>query len=128
MGFSDDVMQASLERVGFPPDMQEKSVQELSGGWRMKLLLASAMMRECDILLLDEPTNHLDKNSVAWLSQYLCSLGSTSVMVISHDPHFLNVVCTDIIQYSAQRTLEYYQGNFDDFRKVKQISFDEEAE
>lgn len=94
----------------------------------MKLLLASAMMRHCDILLLDEPTNHLDKDSVDWLSEYLCSLKDTSVMVISHDPHFLNVVCTDIIQYSNQRTLEYYAGNFADFRNAKHISSEEEAE
>mmetsp|Transcript_83193 Transcript_83193/g.236012 ORF Transcript_83193/g.236012 Transcript_83193/m.236012 type:complete len:486 (-) Transcript_83193:174-1631(-) len=108
--------------------MQAKPVNELSGGWRMKLLLASAMMRQCDILLLDEPTNHLDKESVEWLSQYLCSLTETSVMVISHDPHFLNIVCTDIIQYSNVRTLDYYPGNFAAFRETKRISSEEEAE
>eukprot|EP00440_Ansanella_granifera_P043221 gb/GFBE01046855.1/.p1 GENE.gb/GFBE01046855.1/~~gb/GFBE01046855.1/.p1 ORF type:complete len:1484 (+),score=454.50 gb/GFBE01046855.1/:1-4452(+) len=126
--FSDEAMQAALTEVGFPLEMQSKSVNELSGGWRMKLLLASAMMRDCDILLLDEPTNHLDKESVAWLSQYLRSLTNTCLMVISHDPNFLNAVCTDIIQYSSKRLLEYYEGNFDDFRKARQISSDEEAE
>jgi len=125
---SDEALEAALQKVGFPAEMQLKSVSELSGGWRMKLLLASAMMRECDILLLDEPTNHLDKASVAWLSDYLVSLEKTSLMVISHDPHFLNAVCTDIIQYSSQRTLDYYRGNFNDFRKVRQITSDEEAE
>jgi len=125
---SEDSLQAALQEVGFPSNMQAKSVNELSGGWRMKLLLASAMMRECDLLLLDEPTNHLDNESVEWLSTYLKSLSNTSLMVISHDPHFLNEVCTDIIQYSAQKTLDYYEGNFADFRKQRHISSDEEAE
>jgi len=125
---SDQALEDALSKVGFPSDMQTKAVNELSGGWRMKLLLASAMMRDCDILLLDEPTNHLDRESVEWLSHYLCSLERTSLMVISHDPNFLNVVCTDIIQYSNQKTLEYYEGNFDAFRKARMISSDEEAE
>merc|ERR1712232_45576 len=121
-------LEKALETVGFPVEMQAKAVNELSGGWRMKLLLASAMLRECDLLLLDEPTNHLDKASVAWLGQYLRSLTKSSLMVISHDPHFLNEVCTDIIQYSQQKTLEYYEGNFEAFRKARQITSDEEAE
>jgi len=126
--YSEEQLQDALLKVGFPKAMQEKSVNELSGGWRMKLLLASAMMRDCDILLLDEPTNHLDKESVQWLTEYLRSLTNTSLMVISHDPGFLNAVCTDIIQYSSSRTLDYYPGNFDDFLKARRISSDEEAE
>jgi len=125
---SEEQLQEALLRVGFPVEMQSKSVNELSGGWRMKLLLASAMMRECDILLLDEPTNHLDRDSVAWLANYLTSLDKTCLMVISHDPGFLNIVCTDIIQYSSQKTLDYYEGNFDAFRQARHISSDEEAE
>eukprot|EP00913_Durusdinium_trenchii_P003604 g3335.t1 len=96
----DDEMQAALTKVGFPQSMQSKSVNELSGGWRMKLLLASAMMRDCDILLLDEPTNHLDP-------------GETDVR---------------LRRYSAKRTLDYFEGNFDAFRKARRISSDEEAE
>merc|ERR1719218_454170 len=84
------------------------------------------MMRECDILLLDEPTNHLDTASVEWLQDYLVSLKTASLMVISHDPHFLNAVCTDIIQYSDQR-LVYYKGNFDAFKQANAIS-DDDAE
>jgi ATPase subunit of ABC transporter with duplicated ATPase domains len=126
-GSSEEELEAALQKVGFPKEMQAKSVNELSGGWRMKLLLASAMMRHCDILLLDEPTNHLDKESVAWLSKYLVSLTTSTLMVISHDPYFLNEVCTDIIQYSGQRTLEYYPGNFADFREAKKLS-DQDSE
>jgi ATPase subunit of ABC transporter with duplicated ATPase domains len=125
---NEDALHAALDKVGYPQEMHVKKVSELSGGWRMKLLLASAMMRQCDILLLDEPTNHLDKASVEWLVSYLNSLTSQSLMVISHDPHFLNAVCTDIIQYSSNRTLDYYKGNFDDFRKDRRITSDEEAE
>mmetsp|Transcript_87833 Transcript_87833/g.284317 ORF Transcript_87833/g.284317 Transcript_87833/m.284317 type:complete len:1490 (+) Transcript_87833:154-4623(+) len=125
---SEEALHAALAKVGFPLDMQEKSVQELSGGWRMKLLIASAMLRECDILLLDEPTNHLDVASVEWLATYLCSLTNTTAMVISHDAGFLNRICTDIIHYSGHQTLEYYDGNFDAFRKVRNITSDEEAE
>jgi len=121
-------LQKALQEVGFPTAMQQKAVSELSGGWRMKLLLATAMLRDCDILLLDEPTNHLDKESVKWLETYLTSLTKSSLMVISHDPGFLNAVCTDIIQYSSQRTLDYYPGNFDAFRTARHISSDEEAE
>eukprot|EP00928_Gymnodinium_smaydae_P001449 TRINITY_DN10536_c0_g1_i1.p1 TRINITY_DN10536_c0_g1~~TRINITY_DN10536_c0_g1_i1.p1 ORF type:complete len:1493 (-),score=315.49 TRINITY_DN10536_c0_g1_i1:304-4572(-) len=125
---SEDAMHKALADVGFPPEMQTKAVSELSGGWRMKLLIASAMMRECDLLLLDEPTNHLDKASVEWLTSYLCGLTKSTVMVISHDPNFLNNVCTDIIQYSGQRTLEYYEGNFESFRTARNITSEEEAE
>jgi len=127
-GVSDAALEDALQKVGFPAAMQSKAVSELSGGWRMKLLLAAAMMRDCDVLLLDEPTNHLDVESVEWLSKYLCGLTKTSLMVISHNPQFLNVVCTDIIQYSSQKTLDYYEGNFEDFRKARHISSDEEAE
>eukprot|EP00929_Paragymnodinium_shiwhaense_P111913 TRINITY_DN80188_c0_g1_i1.p1 TRINITY_DN80188_c0_g1~~TRINITY_DN80188_c0_g1_i1.p1 ORF type:complete len:1479 (-),score=470.02 TRINITY_DN80188_c0_g1_i1:243-4679(-) len=127
-GSTEEVLQKALSDVGFPTAMQEKCVSELSGGWRMKLLIASAMMRDCDLLLLDEPTNHLDTASVAWLESYIRSLTQSTVMVISHDPNFLNRVCTDIIQYSKERTLEYYEGNFEAFRKVRNITSDEEAE
>jgi len=127
-GSSEDQLHAALAEVGFPKGMQEKNVSELSGGWRMKLLIASAMMRDCDLLLLDEPTNHLDAASVQWLEQYLRSLTKSTVMVISHDPNFLNNVCTDIIQYSTERTLEYFAGNFDSFRRHFNIVSDEEAE
>lgn len=87
---SEDQLHEALNKVGFPLEMQSKHVNELSGGWRMKLLLASAMMRDCDILLLDEPTNHLDRESVIWLSHYLT--GRTC------DAHGLGVAC-----YSGER-------------------------
>lgn len=71
-------------------------------------------MKKADVLLLDEPTNHLDINAVKWLCDYLVSLNQSSIMVISHDPFFLNKVCTDIINYNSNK-LVYYEGNFDAF-------------
>merc|ERR1719310_1393294 len=116
----------ALLQVGFPKDMQEKNVADLSGGWRMRLLLAVAMMKQADILLLDEPTNHLDVHAIEWLCQYLLTLKNGALMVISHDPHFLNAVCTDIIQYRDKK-LVYYNGNFDAFKAANAIS-DADAE
>eukprot|EP00928_Gymnodinium_smaydae_P042317 TRINITY_DN2850_c0_g1_i2.p1 TRINITY_DN2850_c0_g1~~TRINITY_DN2850_c0_g1_i2.p1 ORF type:complete len:1428 (-),score=360.53 TRINITY_DN2850_c0_g1_i2:265-4080(-) len=119
-------VEEALVKVGFPKDMQEKNVADLSGGWRMRLLLASAMMKKADILLLDEPTNHLDVHAIEWLCQYLLSVKTGALMVISHDPHFLNAVCTDIIQY-REKKLVYYKGNFDAFKQANAIS-DDDAE
>jgi len=116
----------ALLKVGFPQDMQDKAVSDLSGGWRMRLLLACAMMKQADILLLDEPTNHLDVHAIEWLCQYLLTVNTGALMVISHDPHFLNAVCTDIVQYRDKR-LVYYKGNFDAFKQANAIS-DDDAE
>merc|ERR1719424_1098468 len=83
-------------------------------------------MHHADVLLLDEPTNHLDVGAVRWLEGYLCALVKRSkqtVMVISHEPQFLNAVCTDIIQYTADRKLQSYVGNFDAFRKANKNVF-----
>mmetsp|Transcript_110277 Transcript_110277/g.351512 ORF Transcript_110277/g.351512 Transcript_110277/m.351512 type:complete len:1415 (-) Transcript_110277:22-4266(-) len=117
----------ALLQVGFPKDMQEKSVSDLSGGWRMRLLLACVMMKEADILLLDEPTNHLDVHAIEWLCQYLLQAKTGALMVISHDPHFLNAVCTDIVQYKDKKLI-YYKGNFDAFKQANAISDDDAEE
>jgi len=119
-------VEEALIEVGFPKDMQDKPVADLSGGWRMRLLLAGAMMKQADILLLDEPTNHLDVHAIEWLCQYLLSLKTGALMVISHEPHFLNAVCTDIVQYRDKK-LVYYKGNFDAFKQANAIS-DDDAE
>lgn len=92
----------------------------------MRLLLASAMIRGADVLLLDEPTNHLDVGAIAWLADYLNGLADAAIMVISHDPQFLDKACTDIIQYSQEK-LVYHKGNFTAFKTKMQIS-EEEAD
>eukprot|EP00927_Polykrikos_kofoidii_P024513 TRINITY_DN22282_c0_g1_i1.p1 TRINITY_DN22282_c0_g1~~TRINITY_DN22282_c0_g1_i1.p1 ORF type:complete len:756 (-),score=152.48 TRINITY_DN22282_c0_g1_i1:445-2490(-) len=113
----------ALETVGFVAEMQEKCLNELSGGWQMRLALACAMMRRTDVLLLDEPTNHLDTAAVAWLSSYLKGLTGTS-LIISHEPEFLDAVCTDIIHFDQQK-LKYYQGNFSNFLKESSLTGDD---
>jgi ATPase subunit of ABC transporter with duplicated ATPase domains len=113
-GFEMDVLKETLVKVEFPEHLWKSTIAELSGGWRMRLLIAEAMMKKADVLLLDEPTNHLDISAVKWLCDYLTSLDQSSIMVISHDPYFLNRVCTDIINYNKGK-LVYYEGNFDAF-------------
>ncbi|KAF9918597.1 translational elongation factor EF-1 alpha [Linnemannia zychae] len=103
-----------LASVGFTPAMQNQAVGSLSGGWKMKLELARAMLMNADILLLDEPTNHLDVANVAWLENYLTSLTNVTSMIVSHDSGFLDTVCTGIIHYES-RKLKKYRGNLSKF-------------
>ncbi|KAF9099862.1 translational elongation factor EF-1 alpha [Mortierella sp. GBA35] len=105
---------SKLASVGFTPAMQQQAVGSLSGGWKMKLELARAMLMNADILLLDEPTNHLDVANVAWLENYLTSLTNVTSMIVSHDSSFLDTVCTGIIHYES-RKLKKYRGNLSKF-------------
>jgi elongation factor 3 len=107
-----------LTEVGFSPELQASPIASLSGGWKMKLALARAMLIGADILLLDEPTNHLDTTNVAWLINYLTTRTDISSMIVSHDSGFLDAVCTDIIHYE-NRKLVHYLGNLSEFVKVK---------
>mmetsp|Transcript_14837 Transcript_14837/g.36967 ORF Transcript_14837/g.36967 Transcript_14837/m.36967 type:complete len:1411 (-) Transcript_14837:1858-6090(-) len=121
---SEKELDATLEKVMFPEDLWNVTIGELSGGWRMRLLIAGAMMKKADVLLLDEPTNHLDFKAVNWLCDYLVGLDDSAIMVISHDPFFLNRVCTNIINYNSGK-LVYYEGNFDAFTKKLGINADD---
>ncbi|KAF9178730.1 translational elongation factor EF-1 alpha [Haplosporangium sp. Z 11] len=103
-----------LASFGFTPAMQQQAVGSLSGGWKMKLELARAMLMNADILLLDEPTNHLDVSNVAWLENYLTSLTNVTSMIVSHDSSFLDTVCTGIIHFE-NRKLKKYRGNLSKF-------------
>ncbi|KAF8639552.1 hypothetical protein AX17_001456 [Amanita inopinata Kibby_2008] len=102
-----------LLEVGFDDARQSDIVGSLSGGWKMKLELARAMLYNADLLLLDEPTNHLDRSSVLWLEQYLLSRNVTC-LIVSHDSSFLDNVTTDIIHYE-NKNLIYYPGNLSKF-------------
>ncbi|WFD03197.1 [NU+] prion formation protein 1 [Malassezia obtusa] len=104
----------ALHSVGFDEERQRNPVGSLSGGWKMKLELARAMLVGADILLLDEPTNHLDAASIAWLEQYLVNNHDITVLTVSHDSSFLDHVCTDIIHYEHKK-LKYYRGNLSAF-------------
>jgi len=110
-----------LATVGFTPEGKAKpfhAVSTLSGGWRMKLALARAMLQKADILLLDEPTNHLDVINVAWVKNYLNSLKDVTSIIVSHDVGLLNDCCTEIIQIENLK-LYQYKGNLDEFVKIK---------
>lgn len=101
---------------GFPPAMMAQSVGSLSGGWKMKLALARAILSNADIYLLDEPTNHLDVHHVAWLVQFLKEqLSHATCIIVSHDSGFLEAVCTDILHYTPNRKLAHYPGTLSKF-------------
>jgi elongation factor 3 len=106
-----------MASVGFTEDGKAKpfhAVSTLSGGWRMKLAMARAMLQNADILLLDEPTNHLDVINVAWVKNYINSLTNVTCIMVSHDSGFLNECCTDILQITRLK-LKSYRGNLDKF-------------
>ncbi|KAI1245881.1 hypothetical protein MGN70_012775 [Eutypa lata] len=111
-----------LEEFGFtsgPEGRQSQQVGSLSGGWKMKLALARAMLQKADVLLLDEPTNHLDVANIAWLESYLKSHTDITSMIVSHDSGFLDNVTTDIYHYEPGKKLGHFKGNLDDFVKVR---------
>ncbi|KAI7850826.1 P-loop containing nucleoside triphosphate hydrolase protein [Circinella umbellata] len=103
-----------LEDVGFDEARLEVPVSALSGGWKMKLELVRAILYEADILLLDEPTNHLDVTNVKWLQDYLVSQKNVTCLIVSHDPGFLDAVCTQILHYEKKK-LRLYSGNLSKF-------------
>lgn len=107
----------TLESVGFDAEKRGKVVGALSGGWKMKLELARAMLMEADILLLDEPTNHMDVTNVAWLVNYLNGLKNVTSIIVSHDSAFLDNVCSHIIHFE-NRKLKTYKGNLSEFVKI----------
>ncbi|CAH1832506.1 unnamed protein product [Saccharomyces cerevisiae] len=108
-----DVITSKLKEFGFSDEMIEMPIASLSGGWKMKLALARAVLKDADILLLDEPTNHLDTVNVEWLVNYLNTCGITSV-IVSHDSGFLDKVCQYIIHYEGLK-LRKYRGNLSEF-------------
>jgi ATPase subunit of ABC transporter with duplicated ATPase domains len=101
-----------LSGLGVPEDLHERPMSELQGGQKVRVLLAQALFGNPDALLLDEPTNHLDLDSIHWLENFLTRYKGTLV-VISHDRHFLNGVCTHIADIDYQ-TIIQYTGGYDD--------------
>lgn len=106
-----------LAGLGFNSDEQKKSVSDFSGGWRVRLNLAKALMCRSDILLLDEPTNHLDLDAVFWLEQWLKRYTGT-LLLISHDRDFLDQT-VDYIAYIANKQLKLYTGNYSTFEATR---------
>jgi ATP-binding cassette subfamily F protein 3 len=105
-----------LAGLGFSEDMQNSPLSNFSGGWRMRVALASLLFSQPDWLLLDEPTNHLDLEASLWLEDYLKRYPH-SLLLISHDRHLLNNVC-DRILYLSQEKVSAFNGNYDRFEKT----------
>src|SRR5262249_25713433 len=116
-----------LDGLGIEADLHERKMGELQGGQKVRVLLAQALFGNPSALLLDEPTNNLDLDSVHWLKEYLCEYHGV-LIVISHDRHFLNSVCTHTADIDYQ-TIIMYPGGYDDMVLAKtQIRARMEAE
>ena len=108
---------ALLNGLGFAPDEHKRPVGSFSGGWRIRLSLARALMAPSDLLLLDEPTNHLDMETVVWLEDWLQRYPGT-LLLISHDRDFLDQV-VDSVLHIEQRRLNAYSGGYSDFERQR---------
>ena len=120
-----------LHGLGFPPETHAKAVSEFSGGWRVRLNVARALMTPSDLLLLDEPTNHLDLDAVLWLEQWLLRYPGT-LLVISHDREFLDNITTHTLHLHEGRA-KLYTGDYTAFERQRaeqlrqqQIAFEKE--
>ena len=102
-----------LSGVGIPTEQHQGLMSAIAPGWKLRVLLAQALFSNPDILLLDEPTNNLDINTIRWLEDVLNERDSTMI-IISHDRHFLNQVCTHMADMDYG-TLKVYPGNYDDY-------------
>lgn len=106
-----------LEGLGFKTADLNRPMNEFSGGWRMRVVLAKMLLEEPDIMLMDEPTNHLDLPSIEWLESYLSNYPG-SVIIVSHDREFLNKMITKTAELSNQK-LYLWDGNYDFYLKAK---------
>ncbi|SDH44602.1 ABC-F family ATP-binding cassette domain-containing protein [Alteribacillus bidgolensis] len=120
-GYEAETEAAQLLRgLGVPEELHEKTMAELTGPEKVKVLLAQALFGNPDILLMDEPTNHLDIEAVQWLEEFLINFENT-VIVVSHDRHFLNKVCTHIADLDFGK-IELYVGNYDFWYESSQLA------
>lgn len=106
--------------VGIPVDLHFGPMQNVAPGWKLRVLLCQALFANPDILLLDEPTNNLDINTIRWLENVLNERNSTMV-IISHDRHFLNQVCTHMADLDYG-TITVYAGNYDDYMEASTLA------
>ncbi|MGE6376287.1 ABC-F family ATP-binding cassette domain-containing protein [Peribacillus muralis] len=109
-----------LKGLGITEDLHTKKMAELTGGDKVKVLLAQALFGKPDVLLLDEPTNHLDLKAIKWLEEFLINFENT-VIVVSHDRYFLNKVCTHIADLDFGK-IKVYIGNYDFWYESSQLA------
>ncbi|AYC29473.1 ABC-F family ATP-binding cassette domain-containing protein [Paenisporosarcina cavernae] len=109
-----------LQGLGVPENLHSKKMADLTGSEKVKVLLAQALFGKPDVLLLDEPTNHLDLKAIAWLEEFLINFENT-VIVVSHDRHFLNKVCTHIADLDFSK-IQLYVGNYDFWYESSQLA------
>ena len=106
-----------MNGLGFTSDQEKNAVNSFSGGWRMRLNLAQALMCRSDVLMLDEPTNHLDLDAVIWLQDWLCRYDGT-LLLISHDRDFLDTIADHIV-HIEQNKIDIYTGNYSAFERMR---------
>jgi len=109
-----------LSGLGLPVDHHTRKMKDLDDSQKVRVLLAQALFADPDILLLDEPTNHLDVDSILWLEEFLINFKHT-VIVVSHDRHFLNKVCTHIADIDFKKVRQY-TGNYDFWQKMSDLA------
>ncbi|MED3550685.1 ABC-F family ATP-binding cassette domain-containing protein [Cytobacillus praedii] len=109
-----------LKGLGIGEDLHEKKMADISSSEKVKVLLAQALFGKPDVLLLDEPTNHLDIKAIQWLEEFLINFENT-VIVVSHDRHFLNKVCTHIADLDYGK-IQIYVGNYDFWYESSQLA------
>jgi len=110
-----------LSGLGIPEEMSQKRMKELDGSDKVRVLLAQTLFGNPDILLLDEPTNQLDLKSIEWLEDFLARFHNT-VIIVSHDRHFLNQVCTHMADIDYGK-IQVYVGNYDFWYEASQLHF-----
>ena len=115
---------AILNGLGFDSEAQKLPCSDFSGGWRMRVALASVLFSQPDVLLLDEPTNYLDLEGTIWLETYLARYPHT-VLIISHDRQLLNRAVGGIL-HLHQRKLTYYSGNYDNFERQRRARLEQQ--
>ncbi len=115
-----------LSDIGVGPQYHETPMKQLKAGQKVRVLLAQALLGNPDILLLDEPTNHLDVETCLWLEEFLCDFENTAI-VVSHDRHFLNKVCTHIADIDFGK-IRIYSGNYSFWRESSQLALRQRSE
>ncbi len=110
-----------LMGLGIEKDLHYKQMKDLTGGEKVKVLLAQALFGKPEILIMDEPTNHLDFQSINWLNNFIMDLEDSIVIVVSHDRHFLNQICTNIVDVDFGK-IQMYVGNYDFWYESSQLA------